>query len=209
MDLTQLATRAGLYLRRGSHVTPGVMTLADDTLTFATERETVFQASVERVSAVFSRFSTLTVEVDGLRYDFVTGGYAGAFAKRFSSAQLAELVGGAHAPDAAVAFQDGAIIIVSSTIARSVAGMAGSLVGPALASVGDAVGVVKIWNSHRTSFALARAWAEHLAANGVKVRMRGTTFAASQGFIAAIVIPALAVLGVGVYALVSALSSGG
>ncbi|AYF97723.1 hypothetical protein [Protaetiibacter intestinalis] len=200
-------TRAGLYWRRGASVTAGIMTLDAGVLSFRTERETVFSAPVDRVSAEFTRFSTLVVTSDGHRHVFVTGAYAGNFAREFSTAQLAELAGAPHASEAAQAFREGAAIVVSSGVMRSAAVIAGSAAGAAFALVGDAVGVASLFGSQSRSFALARAWAEHLAANGVAVRMRGTTFARSQAFIAAIVLPSVAVFGVGVWLLLSALAS--
>lgn len=198
--------RAGLYWRRGSTVTPGVMTLDAGTLSFATDHEVVLHAPVERVSAVFSRFGTLSVTVDGRTLHFVTGAYAGAFAGSFSAAQLELLAGSAHGSKARETFRDGAAIIVSSSVARSLASIAGGAAGAALASAGDAVGVAFLFRSQAQSFALARAWAQHLAENGVPVRMKGTTFVRSQLVVAAIVLPAVAVFGVGTAVLITALS---
>ena len=198
--------RAGLYWRRGADVTPGVMTVDAGSVSFATDDGLVFHAPVGDVSAVFSRFGTLTVTAGDRTLDLVAGAYAGAFARPFSPAQLELLAGAEHASQAREAFRGGATIIVSSSVARSLSSLAGSVAGAALASAGDAVGVVTLFRSQAQSFAFARAWAQHIAENGVAVRMTGTTFARSQAFLAAIILPAIAVFGGGVAAVVLALS---
>lgn len=186
--------QAGLYLRRGTRVTPGIMTLDAGVLSFATEQGEVFRAPIGAVDASFSRYSTLTVVVGGAKHDFVTGAYAGAYAPHFSERQLAELSDDAG-QEAQRLFGNGASTIVTANVVGGVAVLAGSVLGRVAGIAGNAVGVVNLFRSQSQSFALSKAWAEYMAANGVRVRMRGTTFARSQWVIAAIVIPGLAVVG--------------
>jgi len=198
--------RAGIYWRRGVTVTPGVMTLADGRLSFVTDAELVFDAPVAEVAARFTHVSTLTVLIAGRSFVFVTGAYAGAFARSFSPAQLALLAGASNGEEALRQFQDGASIIVSSSVAASAARIAGSVLARSVALVGDAVGVVDLYRSQAQSFALARAWAETLAAGGVPVRMLGSSFGRSQLVVAAIVLPVLVVIGLLAWALAAVLT---
>lgn len=190
-----MTARAGLYYRQRSRVTPGIMTLDAGVLSYATEQLEVFSAPIGEVDASFSRYSTLTIVIHGTKFDFVTGAYAGALAPHFSERQLAELSDDAGG-EALRLFGNGAVTVVSANVIGGVAVLAGSVLGRVASIAGNAVGVVNLFRSQSQSFALAKAWAEHLRANGVRVRMRGTTFARSQWMIAAIVIPGLVVVGV-------------
>lgn len=198
--------RAGLYWRRGVRVTPGIMTLDSGVLSFATDDTEVFRSPITAVDASFSLYSTLTIVTGGTSHDFVTGAYAGAYASRFSDRQLAELAGDSG-QDAQSLFASGAATVVTANVVGGLAVIAGSVLGRGLSIAGNAVGVVNLFRSQNQSFALAKAWAEYLRGQGVSVRMRGTTFARSQAVVAAIVIPALVVFGVGVYALLSAIAA--
>jgi hypothetical protein len=187
--------QAGLYYRQGSRVTPGIMTLDSGVLSYATEQGEVFRAPIGEVDATFSRYSTLTIVTRGTKYDFVTGAYAGALAPHFSEKQLAELSDDAGG-EALRLFGSGAVTVVTANVVGGLAVLAGSVLGRVASIAGNAVGVVNLFRSQSQSFALAKAWAQYLAANGVAVRMRGTTFGRSQWMIAAIVIPGLVLVGV-------------
>lgn len=178
------------------------MTLDAGQLSFATERGEVFRAPVEAVEARFSAFSTLTVRVAGATHHFVTGAYAGAFAPPFSERQLAELSDGAG-QEALELFGSGAVTVVTANVVGGLAALAGSVLGRVAGIAGNAVGVVHLFRSQAQSFSLAKAWADFLRVNGVRVRMRGTTFARSQWLVAAIVVPCVAAVAVIVMALQS------
>jgi len=193
-------------MRRGVTVTPGIMTADAGRLSFATEAGVVFDAPLTEVSARFTHVATLVVTVAGRAHVFVTGAYAGAYAGAFSAAQLELLAGADDGQEALRTFQDGAAIIVSSSVAGNLARLAGKVLMRSVALVGDAVGVVGLYRSQHQSFALARAWAEHLAALGVAVRMQGSTFARSQLVVAAIVLPILVVIGLLSWAVAAALT---
>jgi hypothetical protein len=193
-----MTARAGLYWRRGARVTPGVMTLEAGVLSFATEHEEVFRAPVSEVRAEFTRYSTLVITAAGARQVFVTGAYAGTLAPPFTDRQLAELAGADAVREASARFARGAAIVSGAAIATSALGRVFGLVG-------QAVGVVELTRANSDSFALSKAWAEYLASNGVSLRMRGTTYARSYWFLAAIIVPAFAVFGVGVYFVLDAL----
>lgn len=197
--------RAGLYWRRGAQVTPGVMALESGILSFRTDHDEVFRASVAQVRATFTTFSTLVVRVGEERFAFVTGAYAGALAPSFSDEQLA-LLAGDGAQDSTREFSRGAATLVTSSVIGSAATLAGSVLGRVVGVAGQAVAVARIAGAQHQAFALARAWAEYLRDHGVAVALRGTTFARSQVVVAAIVIPGLVVFGVAVYGILSMLA---
>ena len=204
MTATTTPARAGLYWRRGSRVTPGVMTLDGGELSFATDEAEIFRAEVADLRVTFTLYSTLVVTAGTSTYAFVTGAYAGALAPSFSDAQLALLAGGAE--ESVQQFRRGAATLVTASVVGSAAVIAGSILGRVVGIAGQAVGVTTLFRSQHQAFALARSWAEYLSAHGVAVRMRGTTFGRSQLVIAAIVIPALVVFGFAVYAVLSLLA---
>lgn len=203
------AARAGLYLRRGASVTPGILTLDEGALSFDTDEGRVFSAPVAQVSVDFTRFGTLVVSAGGHRYALVAGAFAGVYARPFSRAQLAVLADAEHASGATSAFREGAMISAGSSIVGDLAKLAGNMVGSVASLAGDATGIVRMSRAQSASFAFARAVAERLAAEGVRVRMLGTTYAASQLFLAAILIPAFLAFGVGVALVVFSLANAG
>lgn len=197
--MKQEEVKAGLYVRSGTKVTPGIMTLGGGVLSFRTSTETLFESPVANVQVDFSRYSTLTVHTTGKKFVFVTGAYAGSLAPRFSDQQLTEIAKVVDPTELSRTFKAGATILVSSAIIGNVSKVMDSFAGRGIGIVGRLVGVISITRSQAQSFAIARAWAEYLQTQGVPVRLRGTTFAASQKFLAMIIVPSLIVFGLLVY----------
>ncbi len=200
------SAKAGLYLRKGPVVTPGIMTLTDTVLSFRTVSGSLFEAPVSELRAEFSRYGTLTIFRGTEKFIFVTGGYAGVFAPNFSDEQLREIA----ETDTQVAipsqFKRGASVLVSGAVVRDLSVLVGSVAGQFIGSFGKLVGVIKVTQSQRTAFYLSKAWVEYLQQHGLSVTMKGTTFASSQRTIAAILIPAFVAAGVLIYFIVWAIS---
>ena len=201
----QTATKAGLYWRRSPRVTPGIMTLDAGQLSFMTDEGLVFAAPASEVRVRFTRYSTLVVDVGGAQFEFVTGAYAGPLAPAFSERMLAE-IGVRDAAETQRMTAGGAATLITGNVIGAVAAIAGNTLGRVVGAGLEAQGVVTLFKTQHQSFALAKAWAENLRAGGVSVEMQGTSFGGSQLTILAIVIPALAVVSVGTYLLVLALS---
>lgn len=201
------AEKAGLYLRRGTRVTPGVMTLDAGILSFATATTLEFQPPVAEITGEFTTFSTLVLTVHGAKYVFVHGGYAGAFAPSFSAAQIAEIGGGAFSGEHAQRAQRGAAILGGAALAGAVGQILGNAVFRVAGIGGSAIGVAKIAGAQHASFQVAKAWAQYLADNGVTMRMRGTTFARSQLVVASILLPILVAVGFAAWGIASAISA--
>lgn len=199
--------KAGLYLRRGTRVTPGVMTLENGMLGFATATTQEFSAPVSEVTGEFTTFSTLVLRVHGAKYEFVHGGYAGAFAPEFSDAQVAEIGGGGLTGEDAAKAKRGALLLGGAAIVGAVGQLVGSTALRIVGVGGSAFGVAKVAGAQRASFRVSKAWAQHLAANGVTMRMRGTTFARSQLVVGAIVLPILAAIGFAAWGIAAALGA--
>ena len=201
------AEKAGLYLRRGTRVTPGVMTLDAGILSFATATTLEFQAPVSAITGEFTTFSTLVLTVHGAKYVFVHGGYAGAFAPPFTAVQVAEIGNGAFSGDDAAKARSGAAILGGAALAGAVGQLVGNAVFRVAGVGGSAIGVAKIAGAQHASFQVAKAWAQYLAAQGVPMRMRGTTFARSQLVVAAIVLPVLVAIGFAAWGIAAAISA--
>jgi hypothetical protein len=203
----QQAAKAGLYLRNGAMVTPGIMTIDTGKLSFKTSEGGVFESKVSEVSATFSRYSTLTITKGGQQYVFVTGAYAGALAPSFSTEQLQEIAGTTDTTELNKTFKQGATILISSNALGNVSTALGAFAGRGIGIVGKLVAVMKLTNSQAQSFAMARAWAEYLKSQGVTVTMKGTTFGASQRFLWALILPIFIVFSIVVFLIVAGFSS--
>ena len=199
-------SKAALYLRTGSRVQPGIMTLNEGRLSFRTADALIFDTDIEQCSAVFTLFSTLVLTTNGATYTFVTGSYAGALATDFTKEQLAELTDSNSNPGLVKRFKKGALVYISNDVLTSAMAFIGSSLGRGLGILGQAAGVVILFRAHRESFYSSKAWVLYLKDKGLDVVMKGTTFARSQLVIASIGIPLFIAFVAVVFWLVSSLS---
>jgi hypothetical protein len=188
--------KAGTYLRSGMSVAPGVMTLEGLTLSFKTDKGTVFEAPLGELRAKFSRYGTLTIYKGAETYVFVTGGYAGAFAPRFTDQQLQEIAAGENSVSLAVKAKGEAVIFPPNNPTHDIGkllngGKGYGLTGMMLAEL------------QRRAFYITLAWVEYLQAQGLQVDIRARTFGKSLLTITLVLLVSLAVFGVAVYMLLS------
>lgn len=192
-----MAHRFGMYLREGTSVTPGVMTVDAGTLSFVTERGPLFAAPVTSVRGEFTMHSTLVLTTPTGQWTFVTGAYAGAYAPEFPESLVAQLA--AEDPDG---------------LARDYGWAAGqSAVGHAAMSSGHpgvdagvaglrALAVAKMFKTQAQSWEASKQWTQFLESQGVAMTWSGKTHGQATGVMLAWVLGGLAVFTVVTYAVV-------
>jgi hypothetical protein len=190
------AVKAGIYLRNGASVTPGVMTLEGSSLSFETEKGTVFEAPLSELRAKLSRYGTLTLHKGAETYIFLTGAYGGAFAPQFSSEQLQEIAAGENSVSLAVKAKGEAMMFPANNPGHDIARLLNSGKGYGLTGL-------KVAELQRRAFYIALAWVQYLQAQGLQVEVQATTFGKSQLTILLVVLVSLAVFGFAVYTLLS------
>lgn len=201
--------KVGLYWRTSNRLAaphhPTVMALAGGRLSAVTSDGAVlFEAPVGDFAARFSRWGTLLLTHSGELFRFVAGSYAGTSAVPFSAAQENELrEAGSREPDSGTGFMAGALTSAGGLVVTNLAVSGAGLI---LGFASRLAGVATMFRAQFGSFRYIRMWTELLHAAGVPTVFTTRSYAASVLSVTAIVIPCVALLALGVYALLSALS---
>jgi hypothetical protein len=192
--------KAGLYLRQGAVVTPGILGVDNDTLTFKTSEKTVFKLQANEAHINFSNYGTITVTRGQESWIFVAGAYAGAFAPKFNEEQLSELNAGENSITLA-AKTKGDAVIYRNRPSQGIEPVVNSGVG-----YGLGVGLV-LADRQRSSFYSNLALVEFLGANGFQVTIQSKKFSKSLWTIFIVLIVSLAIFGTAVYLILSSIQN--
>lgn len=207
-DPASVTAKVGMYWRTSNRFNaphhPTVLTLDGGRLTAVTDGGRVlFDAPVTALVGRFTVWGTLILTLDSEAYRFVAGSYAGAFARPFTADQeheIAEFETAMNKPGtrfiaAVFGMTGGRIVTTVTSGAAQAAGYAGR-----------AVAVATMFSEQRDAFRYSRHWADVLTHAGAGVEFTTRSYGRSVATATVIVVVGFALLGVAVFAIVSAAS---
>lgn len=189
--------KAGLYLRNGALVTPGILTFDNDLLTFKTAEGSVFELQSAGTQIAFSSYGTITVRNAQQSWDLIGGAYAGAFPAQFSEEQMNELRS-SETNIALAAKTRGDRMIYGNNPTLDIAPVVNG-------GKGYGLGYLSLSDRQRSSFYTNLALVQLLQTNGFQVTIKAQNFSTSQWAILIVLIISIAVFGVALFAILSAI----
>jgi hypothetical protein len=189
--------KAGLFLRRGANLTPGILSFDKDILTFKTAESTLFQLKAGEAHINFSNYGTITIKKDQESWIFVAGAYSGPIPPKFTEDQINELTTSENNISLAAKTMGDAVIYGNSP-SRDITPIVQGGKGYGLT-------YLSLSAKQRSSFYSNLALVEFLQAQGFQATIQSKKFSTSQWTIFIVLIVSLAIFGTAVYWILASL----